>query len=157
MTLSPSLENLGFVNNWPKCMQTAGTGTKPSSCSRRQLGITSVTLRCFVNCGLYSKIKCVQSQLSLASIYASLGRLQLCNQQCQQVLGLDPNNNDATLVRKIFIGISCLLPKDPFRHIKPRPVTNSHSLCRPNLAIFEMVTLNLYLYAGVKNSIRRRI
>uniref|UniRef100_A0A183CDH7 TPR_REGION domain-containing protein n=1 Tax=Globodera pallida TaxID=36090 RepID=A0A183CDH7_GLOPA len=32
------------------------------------------------------------------SIYASMGKLQLCNQQCQQVLAIEPNNNEATLL-----------------------------------------------------------
>ncbi|KAI3422342.1 Tetratricopeptide repeat protein 21B [Globodera pallida] len=40
----------------------------------------------------------VKSQISLATIYASMGKLQLCNQQCQQVLAIEPNNNDATLL-----------------------------------------------------------
>ena len=40
----------------------------------------------------------IKSQLSLAGIYASLGKLQLCNQQCQQVLVMEPDNNDATLL-----------------------------------------------------------
>uniref|UniRef100_A0A914N707 Tetratricopeptide repeat protein n=1 Tax=Meloidogyne incognita TaxID=6306 RepID=A0A914N707_MELIC len=39
-----------------------------------------------------------KSHLSLAGIYASLGKLHFCDQQCQQVLNFDPNNNDATLV-----------------------------------------------------------
>uniref|UniRef100_A0A914HIV8 Tetratricopeptide repeat protein 21B n=1 Tax=Globodera rostochiensis TaxID=31243 RepID=A0A914HIV8_GLORO len=40
----------------------------------------------------------VKSQISLATIYASMGKLQLCNQQCQHVLAIEPNNNDATLL-----------------------------------------------------------
>nr|CAD2194553.1 unnamed protein product [Meloidogyne enterolobii] len=39
-----------------------------------------------------------KSHLSLAGIYASLGKLHFCDQQCQQVLNFDPNNNDATLL-----------------------------------------------------------
>ncbi|KAL3111585.1 hypothetical protein niasHT_019932 [Heterodera trifolii] len=42
--------------------------------------------------------KDVKSQISLATIYGLMGKSQLCNQQCQQVLAIEPNNNDATLL-----------------------------------------------------------
>uniref|UniRef100_A0A914CEE5 Tetratricopeptide repeat protein 21B n=1 Tax=Acrobeloides nanus TaxID=290746 RepID=A0A914CEE5_9BILA len=40
----------------------------------------------------------IKSMLALASIYMSMGKLQQCNQQCQTILSLDRNNNEATLM-----------------------------------------------------------
>ncbi|VDK57452.1 unnamed protein product [Gongylonema pulchrum] len=35
---------------------------------------------------------------SLANLYLSLGKLDACNTQCQLILNIDRNNDDATLV-----------------------------------------------------------
>lgn len=54
--------------------------------------------------------------LALASIYMTMNKTQLCNQQCQAVFNVDPKNNDASLVlnysnKKVLnlIIYSCLL------------------------------------------------
>ncbi|KAI6240106.1 Tetratricopeptide repeat protein 21B [Aphelenchoides fujianensis] len=40
----------------------------------------------------------LQTMIRLAHIYMSMGKLQQCNQQCQAIISLDKNNNEATLM-----------------------------------------------------------
>ncbi|VDN38597.1 unnamed protein product [Gongylonema pulchrum] len=40
----------------------------------------------------------INTMTSLANLYLSLGKLDACNTQCQLILNIDRNNDDATLV-----------------------------------------------------------
>ncbi|KAI6188453.1 Tetratricopeptide repeat protein 21B [Aphelenchoides besseyi] len=40
----------------------------------------------------------LQTMIRLAHIYMTMGKLQQCNQQCQAIINLDKNNNEATLM-----------------------------------------------------------
>uniref|UniRef100_A0A914NX93 Tetratricopeptide repeat protein 21A/21B fourth ARM domain-containing protein n=1 Tax=Panagrolaimus davidi TaxID=227884 RepID=A0A914NX93_9BILA len=42
--------------------------------------------------------KDIRSMLALAHLYYTMGKIQQCNQQCQAILNIDRNNNEATLV-----------------------------------------------------------
>lgn len=46
---------------------------------------------------------------ALANLYLSLGKLDACNTQCQLILNIDRNNDDATLVRFRFTNTGILI------------------------------------------------